>query len=536
MAGGLNPRQRRHYEYSESYHEYHSVALPFIRPVKGATFGLPDAFQDSGRLVQQMGPLLSGLHPVVPDNGYSNFVAAFRKRCNYHNDGRVSARIVNDSRLFYDYLFEGRKPFDKFEWSSKLYEDWLAKFGEEKRLRMDKALDGLITANLSDYSSKDVFVKVEALLVEHKPNWAPRVIYKGTDLYNAISGPMFNELMRRFDLLLESRSGRYQFRTSYRKVPTDYTEYLEDHGQDDNKPAWIETDFSANDMTQCRDVQLFEVSMMRLLGCPEWFIRLHLRTGKFTVKSKTHRVKAQLEHMLPTGATDTTFRNTLWNGIILYSFLRATGASSSAAMLMGDDMLARIHGLKRYACKTYISIASEARMDCKAFRRSTLFECSFLSKFFVPRRDGMHLTVPILGKAIARFNMRANNNDGLSNAGYMAGKSVGYAYEFRHLPPVRDMFLRRFAVEFTEVRDKEKAKDAIDISWNARTAGVTLHNIRQKIFVEETISDDDFFSFCYERYGLFASDVLKLFEDCILSRDKVDIGSVVVDILAHDFL
>jgi len=486
--------------------------------------------------VQQMGPLLQGLHPVVPDNGYDNFVAAFRKRCNYHSDGRVSARIVSGARDFYNYLFEGKTQCEKFEWTNKLYEDWLVKFGEEKRQRMDKALDGLCQAQLPDYTSKEIFVKVEALLVEHKPNWAPRVIFKGTDLYNAISGPIFNELMRRFDLLLESRSGPYQYRTSYKKVPTDYTEYLEDHGEMETKPGWIETDFSANDKTQCRDVILFEVSMMRLLGCPEWFIRLHLKSGKFIASNKTHGVKAQLQHMLPTGATDTTFRNTLWNGIILHCFLRASGAQACSAILMGDDMLAKVHGLKRYACKTYTAISSEARMDCKAFRRSCLFECTFLSKFFVPRGDGMHLTVPILGKAIARFNMRANNNDGLSAAGYMAGKSVGYAYEFRHLPPIRDMFLKRFLLEFSEVRDKEKAKDAVDISWNARTAGVTLHNIRKKIVVEETIGEDDFFAFCYERYGLYSSDVLDLFEDVILSRDKVDISAVVVDILSVDFL
>jgi hypothetical protein len=484
-----------------------------------------------------MGPLLFGLHPVVPDNGYDNFVAAFRKRCNYHDDGRVSARIVHDCSSLYSYLFDGKVPYDQFEWTNTLYTDWLHKFGIEKRNRMDKALESLVSANIKDYSSKDIFVKVEALLVDHKPNWAPRVIFKGTDLYNAISGPIFNELMRRFDLLLEARSGPYQFRTSYKKVPTDYTEYLESHDADcEKKPEWIEADFSANDKTQCRDVLLFEVSMMRLLGCPEWFIRLHLKTSKFTVNSRQHGVKAHLENMLPTGATDTTFRNSLWNCIICYSFLRAVKAEKSSAMILGDDMLAKVYGLKRYACKTYTTIALEARMEVTVFRRSTLFECSFLSKFFVPRRDGMHLTVPILGKAIGRFNMRANYNEGLSDAGYMAGKSVGYAYEFRHLPPVRDMFLKRFLVEFTEVRDKEKAKDAIDISWNARTAGVTLHNIRQKIVVEDVIGEDDFFSFCYERYGLYSSDVLDLFEDIILSRDKVDVSGIVVDILAADFL
>nr|QXN75432.1 MAG: RNA-dependent RNA polymerase [Grapevine-associated RNA virus 2] len=483
-----------------------------------------------------MGPLLEGLHPVVPDNGYANFMAAFRKRCNYHSSKRVTPRIVHDTRRLFDYLFEGRK-YEKFEWNGELYTQWLAKFGAEKRQRMDKALEGMVNANLSNYTTKDVFVKVEALLVEHKPNWAPRVIYKGTDLYNAVSGPIFNELMCRFDHLLESRNGHYQFRLAYRKVPTDYTEYLEAHDYEgDEKPQWMETDFTANDMYQCRDVILFEVSFMRLLGCPEWFIRLHLKSGKFTVKSKEHRVKATLEHQLPTGATDTTFRNSLWNMIILHSFLLAIKARKSSAVILGDDMLAKVYGLKRYACKTYTSIASEAGMVVKAFRRSVLFESSFLSRLFVPCTSSMHLTVPILGKTLGRFNMRANNNDGLDDHAYMAGKSVGYAYEFRHLPVFRDIFLQRFVHEFSLVRDKTKGQDMIQISWNARSAGVTLKNIKDKLRVQELISEDDFFAFCYHRYGVYASEVIDLFEDVVLNTDKSDVSGVVVDILARDFL
>jgi len=480
----------------------------------------------------QLGPLLRNLHPVVPDNGWHNTIAAFRKRCNYFNAKRATPRIVKYGIDFAHHVCP--EQLQGFDWNEHLYRNWLAKFGSEKRARMEAALHRLCDANIKDYSHKDVFVKVEALLVTHKPNWAPRVIFKGSDLYNVLSGPIFNELMRRFDICMEGMRGDIRFRTSYKKTPLDYTGFLERQEEDE---YWVEADFSSNDKYQCSDVMLLEVAFMRLLGCPEWFVRLHLRTNKFTVKSSKQGISATLENQLPTGATDTTFRNTFWNGCILWSYLKVSGTVSCRAMIMGDDMLAVVRGSCKYVVKTYTSVAQEACMEAKVIRHDLLWKATFLSKFFVPAEHSRHLTVPILGKALGRFNMRANRNQAVSDAAYMAGKAIGYAYEFRFVPTVRDLFLERFKTEFSSLPlVGGKRQMEVDISWNARTAGVTLSNITSKLVEEQIIDDYRFHCFCWERYQLSGNSVVDLFRDVVTSSEKIDFYGFVVSRLAQDFL
>jgi len=422
----------------------------------------------------------------------------------------------------------------EFTWNQELFDSWNAKFGQEKQVRMVNALDQFCTSRLKDYSRKEVFVKTEALLVGHKPNWAPRVIFKGTDLYNAVSGPIFNELMRRFNQCCEGTQGDYQFRLAYKKTPVDYVPFI-----DKQDGEFIESDFSKNDMLQCADVQALEVMFMRRLGCPEWFLRLHAKTDSFEVTNKKHAVSAKLDHELPTGATDTTFRNCMWNGCILYTFLIVIRAKRSRALLLGDDMLARIVGLKRYACKTYESLAAEAKMEAKVFRRTHLVHCSFLSKNFIPSYSGFHFTVPLMGKNLAKFNMRANLNQQLSDHAYFAGKAVGYAYEFRFVPFLRDIFLDRFNHEWSFV-DKERRTAFRDadayVSWNAREAGITLRGIRDKLVEPRVCSYDEFHGFCYHRYGLTGYDVIDLFEEVVLDVTKTSLDDYRALLLAADFI
>lgn len=490
--------------------------------------------QISREKAQQCGPLLRHLHPVVPDNGWHNTVAAFRKRCNYFSAKRASPQVIKSAMDLIGNICP--QPMESFEWTEHLYKSWLSKFGVEKQRRMDAAINDLCNVTLKDYSRKDIFVKVEALLVQHKPNWAPRVIFKGTDVYNAISGPIFNELMRRLDHAFEGMTGKYRFHTSYRKRPSDYTHHLEKRYDDD---FWVEADFSSNDKFQCSDVQVLEAALMRVLGCPEWFVRLHLKTNTFQVYNSKHGISATLKNQLPTGATDTTFRNTFWNACILKAFLDVVKPVKAEALLLGDDMLCRVTGRVRYAEKIYTSIASDAQMEAKVKRHACLWTATFLSRFFVPAL-GKHLTVPILGKALGRFNMRANKNQAVSDHEYMAGKSVGYAYEFRHYPTIRNMFLERFKYEFSFVADEKRKKLDLDVglTWNSRQAGVTLANIKEKLVVpiEDCISDDDFHAFCFERYSRMSMDVLTLFEDVVMNTSNVDLEGETVLILARDFI
>jgi len=160
----------------------------------------------------------------------------------------------------------------------------------------------------------------------------------------------------------------------------------------------------------------------------------------------------------------------------------------------------------------------------------------FLVVFFVPSVS-KHLTVPILGKALGRFNMRANRNQAVSDDLYMACKSVGYAYEFRYLPTIRDIFLERFKHHFPLVVAKNLKGDYdVEVSWNAKAAGVTLRNITKKIKVDSVISDCEFNAFCIERYSLTASDVYDLFGDVVLDVRCIDIDGIVVQKLAKDFM
>jgi len=495
---------------------------------------LPRSLEVSREKAVQCGPLLRHMHPVTPDNGWHNTVAAFRKRCNYFNAGRATPKITSAAQRLTKRLCP--KALAPFEWTESLYKAWLSKFGTEKQNRMNAAIRDLINVTIQDYSKKDIFVKVENLLVTHKPNWAPRVIFKGTDVYNAISGPIFNELMRRLDHCFENSKGKYQFHTSYRKTPSDYTHHLE---RKTDKDFWVEADFSSNDKFQCSDVMLIEVALMRVLGCPEWFVRLHLKTNTFKVTNSKHGITAKLSNQLPTGATDTTLRNTFWNAVILEAALGELKPDSAVAMLLGDDMLCRVTGKCRYVEKIYTSVASEALMEAKVKRHSQLWTATFLSKFFVPSTS-KHLTVPILGKALGRFNMRANKNQAVSDHEYMAGKSVGYAYEFRHYPTIRNIFLERFKYEFAfVVEERQKLVDIeAGLTWNARAAGVTLQNITKKMVVplEDCLSDCDFTGFCIERYNLMGLEVIELFEEVVLNTSLIDLEGTMVLKLARDFL
>jgi len=133
--------------------------------------------------------------------------------------------------------------------------------------------------------------------------------------------------------------------------------------------------------------------------------------------------------------------------------------------------------------------------------------------------------------------MRANRNQAVSNSLYMACKSVGYAYEFRYLPCIRDIFLERFKHEFPlAVAKNLKGDYDVEVSWNAKQAGVTLRNITKKIKVLDVVCEYDFNAFCIERYSLTGNDVIDLFEQVVMSTSIVDIEGVVVQKLARDFL
>lgn len=341
--------------------------------------------------------------------------------------------------------------------------------------------------------------------------------------------------MRRLDGCYEHMTGPYKFRVAYKRTPEQYVPFLSNTDGD-----YLESDFSANDMKQCQDVMRLEMMLMRRLGCPEWFIRLHTKTNLFTVGNAKHGVKAELEHQLPTGCTDTTFRNTFWNSCILYTFLVNEKATRCRALLLGDDMLARVSGLKRNAAARYTSLAADARMVAKVSRHRNIADCGFLSKVFIPRINAPPAVMPLPGKALGRFNVRANSNEAVTDHAYFAAKAIGYAYEFRFVPVLRDIFFDRFNYECPLALAEKHALRFVgddSLSWSAREAGVTLQNIKSKLMIapEWEIHLEDLNTFTYYRYGLLQSEFVSLFENVVLSTEHCDVHSFAVDALVRDF-
>jgi len=479
------------------------------------------------------GKRLAGFHPVVPDNGYINFLAAINKRCNYYDAGLASKHVIRSSIKLINLISADMLP--EFHWSEDLFERWASRFGDEKRARMESALKDLSPTTLAQYSGKDLMVKVEALLVTHKPNWAPRVIYKGSDLYNVVSGPMYWELMHRLDAAAEASDSPHKVKFAYGRTPEQYVPFLEAGSGD-----YLESDFSANDKKQCQDVKRLEIMLMRRLGCPEWFVRLEQRSNSYRVGNFRHGFQADLDFQLATGATDTTFRNCFWNWCILYSFLLREKAPSSRSTILGDDIVARIPGLKRMAAKRYARMAEDARMEAKVSRHGLLLDCSFLSKVFVPLDSGHHSMMPLPGKALGRFNTRANRNDAVTDNCYFAAKSIGYAYEFRFCPSLRDIFLDRFLHHAPLVEAEKHKFRFLDsaMSWGAKQAGLTLKNVRDKLIVvsDFIIERGDLLEFVWYRYGVTVDEFITLFESIVLDTSFDDIDSPLVELLAKDFV
>jgi hypothetical protein len=395
-----------------------------------------------------LGPVIEDRIPYLTTTSRADFMSAFNKRVNYH----TTARIERNVRLSAIMMMRKMVPvvMSTIQWDTALYRDWLGQFDTEKQRRMEIAYENAGLENLSDYSSKQIFTKIESL-VKDPETVAPRVIFKGTDYYNMVSGPMFKVLMDRF-LLLQDSLPEVKFRVAYRQHTPEIVSFLESK----KCASYIEADFSANDKSQVADVMQLEIMFMRRLGAPQWFLDLHRQSNKFSAYNSKYGVSAIVENQLPSGCTDGTFRNTFWNLTIFYTWARKFRVEGALACFLGDDMIAGLPRRVRRASRHYKSVASMARMEAKVTTSPSLHQCHFLSKHFVPvcRGENAHVMLPFIGKVLAKFNSRPNSNEAVSDDEYMAGKSLSHVYEHRYCKVLSDLFVERANYHLTRSSGK----------------------------------------------------------------------------------
>jgi hypothetical protein len=468
-----------------------------------------------------LGPLLRDHYPVVPDSSRKNLLAAFDKRCNFYDSRRVSREIVQANVDLLDRL--APTAWDPVEWTPELFHAWNAQFPAAKQARHLRVLPRISEITSKEFSNKQIFVKVEALLKRHDPNWAPRVIYQSSDIHNALLGPVMQKCTKRMfgSLLVDQGQDQVNYKGAYSANSDELATFINRYGTD--KSVYIESDFSSNDMTQVRDVHILEVKWLERFGAPKWLTGLMLHANSFAVSSMAHAVRARIRNQLPTGAQSTTFRNSLWNMTINYAFCKRSGAIGDV-LILGDDMLMRNDNPRSTRAqqlrRDYEHVSRLACMKVTVKVRKHLSECEFLSKNFVMTSYGFVL-VPKLGKAIARFNARASENEAISDSEYLAGKSLSYAYEFRHCPVIARMFVERY----NQLHDQTKEVSLDALGWNAKGSFLALGTagiLQQINTVKHVMTRDDMTRFYHWKFDLTATDVIELLLATLFGEEDLD--------------
>jgi len=184
------------------------------------------------------------------------------------------------------------------------------------------------------------------------------------------------------------------------------------------------------------------------------------------------------------------------------------------ALILGDDLLSRI--LKRFRLDEWVKTVCDFKMVLKAKSPRADGAATFLSRRIFTDVD-VKCMVPLLGKMLVRFNVRATINDDVSDSAYMAGKSLSYAYECRHVPFLSRIFLERY-----EMEDDKSAVRLQDLTWFTKTSNLSLEQIVKAIHNEKVkVSNDDFGRWCCLQYDLDLEDVRELFTDTVLNPSMV---------------
>jgi len=455
--------------------------------------------------VDQLGPVLRQQVPVVTGNDFQSMLAAFNKRCNFYSNARVSPPIVKSAKHLADSVFPKIAPFD---WTQDIYDRWVSKFPPEKQERMARALSNLHDVNFRTLNTKSLMVKGEVLLKRNDPSWAPRIIYVGSDEYNVLTGPLMDEFNKRLCCALDTFSDPVVGKVIWAYTKTD-VEISEDLF---GMSRYYEGDFSANDKSQLVDVHEIFAHWLKRCGAPRWFRRFYVENSRqFRVVSYDYGISADIQNQLATGGTDTTGRNSVWNLCLWYSFCEFNRIKSTRVAILGDDIAAGTDE-DGISCQSWVKHCLDAGMRLKAHERRFYCDLTFLSRFFVPC-GARHCMVPLIGKALMRFNARANRNQDVSDDMYMAGKALSYAYEFRHIGYLRDAFLTRFSRCNVSVESLRLH----DLTWFSKQGVTSTDDVYRSILREDVVlSEDEFLEVIMAKYDVGLYDMNELRDRLIL--------------------
>jgi hypothetical protein len=479
--------------------------------------------------------------PIVTSNDPLSLLAAFNKRCNFVQAGAsddISNKMFKEAMAVISQVRCDLPAWDENEIDR---ERWLSKFDATKRDSMVAAWHNIPEATIRDIRNKTITVKLEPLLKrDEMVSAGPRAVYVGSDLHNAITGPSMMVAMERLVYVTDTDAhgqclgDGVHVRFGYKQSDVSLTEFLL---RDSTLSNCLEGDYSRNDREQRSRVAILINEWLKQLKMPEWIRSLMIESSEeYDVYLPSAGLKATLKHQLPTGTTATTFRNSAYNAVMFVVSMKLQKAGRCRALILGDDLLA----LTQFKIDLHVweQNVAQFKMVLKAAAPDIEGGATFLSRRLFTQCQ-VPCMMPKFGKALARFNVRATKNPGCSDHAYMAGKSLSYAYEFRHVPFIRKEFIARHKYHWRKMNSSERNDDVVlqEQSWFTRIAGLdTKDKVIKAIKTEKVLISDDYLrDWFVDTYSLGLCDVQELLVQFIRQTEYAVIDTPFYDNLAIDF-
>jgi hypothetical protein len=455
------------------------------------------------------GALMPGVPVTVPTNTAASTMHAMKKRCDF----APSLENVQSFKQGHDILMSKFHSLDTIQVDKDLITRYLKKCAGGKAERLLAALDEHQLNG--DMAKKHVFAKQEALLKEHKTQ--PRVVYQGSDMYNAVTGPIVMELN---DRMKKTFSLSNPLNTGNRVIYACGAsgEELGDI-MESSVGVPIESDAKNNDGSQSKEFRKYEAMFYRKLGAPDWFVREFARTTKVRVWTR-YGVAATVEGQRWSGETTTTTGNSYVHMALMQSAMADAQVTESTNIHGGDDYLGYVVGGADVVQDSIECVYKTSGMKAEVVPQTGRHHATFYRKRYVRSPIGVR-PVPQFGRVLSKLNIRPNRNSNVNDRDYMAGKYLCAAYEHRHVPIVKDLLLSTSetlsANPYLDVRFTKLAEmgDPKHIATSVR--GFQQHPVAEF---------DDFLS---EVYGVSLEQLVELYQNAAQSAIDYCAGWCEVD-------
>jgi hypothetical protein len=402
----------------------HEVEFANIKPVVNITRTKVD---DTSQVGVVKGAILHNVPVTVPTNDAAATMHAMKKRCDF----TPSLENIDDFVAGHKILMDKFDKLDEIRVDEVLIAEYLEKCTPGKAERLSAAYGGdQLTA---DMSVKHVFAKQEVLLKEHRAQ--PRIVYQGSDMYNALTGPVVMELNNRMKKV---------FSKSNPKNVDNVVIYAcgasgEELGSiiQNAKGTAIESDAKNNDGSQSGEFRRYEAMLYLKLGAPVWFVREFAKNVSVRVWTR-YGVAAVVTGQRWSGETTTTTGNSYVHMALMQCSLLNAGVERSTNIHGGDDYLGFVEGDVPEVQKSIEKTYKVSGMVAEVVPQSKRVLATFYRKRYVSSSVGVY-PVPQFGRVVAKLNIRANRNLMVNDRDYMAGKYLSAAYEHRHVPIIPEL-------------------------------------------------------------------------------------------------